>query len=339
MPSLPSIDFYLEKEIKKATMMLYSFKNTLGEEKIPRELLDIAKGVVFFTIIKVGFMFTGRYGTGLVVAKLPDGTWSAPSAVQMSGVGWGLQIGAELTDVMLILSTDSAVNAFKSRAQVSVGAELGVSVGPVGRSIESDVTAGNKGAAHAFSYAQSKGLFVGASLEASGIASRPDVNRTFYGEKVSTSALLQGDIPRPRGAEVLYQAINEVLYGAATSERPDRSLKSNGHSTSQSNMADSSSYNSNNSSTYSSNGGNLSPTEKATIATSNGSVNGNGLPVAAPVPGPAPQFQAGTAQPKGQGSKVTRQPAPSAPPRPPAQQGVRAVSASLAEHESVDVML
>lgn len=214
MPSLPSIDFYLENEIKKAATMLYTFKNTLGEERIPRELLDIAKGVVFFTIIKVGFMFTGRYGTGLVVAKLPNGSWSAPSAVQMTGLGWGLQIGAELTDVMLILSSDSAVNAFKSRAQVSVGAELGVSVGPVGRSIESDVTAGNKGAAHAFSYAQSKGLFVGASLEASGIAARPDVNRAFYGEEVSRSLLLQGDYPAPKGADVLYRALDEVLYGA-----------------------------------------------------------------------------------------------------------------------------
>ncbi len=192
--------------------MLYCFKNTLGEEKIPKELLDIAKGVVFLTVVKAGFMFTGRYGTGLVVAKLADGSWSAPSAVVLTGLGWGLQIGAELTDVMLILSTDSAVNTFKSRAQISVGAELGVSVGPIGRSIESDVTAGNKGAAHAFSYAQSKGLFFGASLEASGIASRPDVNRAFYGEKISPSVLLSGDYPAPRGAELLYRALDDVVY-------------------------------------------------------------------------------------------------------------------------------
>lgn len=212
IPSLPSIDFYLENEIKKATTMLHCFKNTLGEEKIPKELLDIAKGVVFLTVVKAGFMFTGRYGTGIVVAKLDDGTWSAPSAVVLTGLGWGLQIGAELTDVMLILSTDAAVNAFKSRAQISVGAELGVSVGPIGRSIESDVTAGNKGAAHAFSYAQSKGLFFGASLEASGIASRPDVNRAFYGEKVSPSQLLSADYPPPRGAELLYRALDDVAY-------------------------------------------------------------------------------------------------------------------------------
>jgi lipid-binding SYLF domain-containing protein len=98
MPNLPSVDFYMENEIKKASSMLYCFTNTLGEEKIPKELLEIAKGVVFFTIVKAGFMFTGRYGSGIVVAKLNDGRWSAPSAVTISGVGWGLQIGAELTD-------------------------------------------------------------------------------------------------------------------------------------------------------------------------------------------------------------------------------------------------
>ncbi|RYH21750.1 hypothetical protein EON65_20220 [archaeon] len=79
------------------------------------------------------------------------------------------------------------------------------------RSIESDVAAGTKGAAHAFSYARSKGLFVGASLEASTFAARPDVNRAFYGEKVSISHLLSGDYPPPRGAGVLYKAIDEVL--------------------------------------------------------------------------------------------------------------------------------
>lgn len=217
---LPSIDFYMQNEIAKATTMLYNFKNTLGEEKIPRELLDIAKGVVFLTIVKAGFMFTGRYGTGIVVAKLPDGRWSAPSALMLTGMGWGLQIGAEVTDVLLILSTDQAVNTFKAKAQVSVGAELGVSVGPIGRSIESDVTAGAKGAAHAFSYAQSKGLFFGASLEAAGIAARPDVNRAFYGEKISISSLLSGDYPPPRGAEPLYQAIAEVLYEDLTNNGP-----------------------------------------------------------------------------------------------------------------------
>lgn len=213
---LPQIKYLLENEITNATMMLHKFKHALGEEEVPKELLDISKGVVFLTILKAGFMFTGRYGTGLVVAKLPDGGWSAPSAITISGLGWGFQLGAELTDVMLILSTDSAVDTFKSRAQISVGAELGVSVGPIGRSIGSDVSAGNKGAAHAFSYALSKGLFFGASLEASGIACRKDVNRNFYGEEVSTSSLLSGEYPRPRGAEPLYRALQDIMGDQGT---------------------------------------------------------------------------------------------------------------------------
>jgi lipid-binding SYLF domain-containing protein len=198
--------------------MLLAFRNGLGEEKIPKELLDLAKGIAFFTIAKIGFLLTGRYGTGLVVSKLADGRWSAPSAVAISGVGWGFQAGAELTNVMLILSSDFAVNTFKSRAQISVGAELGVSVGPIGRSVESEVTASNKGITHAFSYAQSKGLFLGASLEASCIISRPDVNRVFYGEKVTSTALLSGEYPPPRGARLLYKALDEILYNGNVPE-------------------------------------------------------------------------------------------------------------------------
>ena len=210
MPSLPGVNFQLEQEINKAIMILKDFSSTSGEEKIPRELLDLAQGVVFLTIIKAGFMFTGRYGTGLIVTKLRDGTWSAPSAVMVSGVGWGMQIGAEVTDVMLILSSDAAVEAFKSKAQVAVGAELAVSVGPLGRSIASDVTAGTKGAAQAFSYAHSKGLFFGVSFEASAIAARTDVNLAFYGEKVPVSALLSGDYPKPKAAKGLYDMLARI---------------------------------------------------------------------------------------------------------------------------------
>lgn len=215
--AIPQINYLMQNELANATIMLQRFKSSLGDEEIPKELLDIAKGVAFITIFKVGFMFTGRYGTGFVVTKLDDGTWSAPSAITLSGLGWGFQIGAELTEVMLILSTEAAVETFKSVGQISVGAELSVSVGPLGRSIGSDVSAGDKGAAHAFSYATSKGLFFGASLEASGIAARADVNQKFYGEDVPISSLLSGEYPRPKGAEPLYEALADVMGAPKTS--------------------------------------------------------------------------------------------------------------------------
>jgi hypothetical protein len=149
-----------------------------------------------------------------------DGSWSAPSAITISGVGWGFQLGAEVTDVMLLLTSDAAVDTFMSRGQVSVGAELGVSVGPVGRSIGSDVSAGDKGHSHAFSYAMSQGLFFGASLEATAIASRSDVNRNFYGEDVSATALLSGEYPKPKGGEPLYKALEQLLRVPEPSQAP-----------------------------------------------------------------------------------------------------------------------
>lgn len=86
-----------------------------------------------------------------------------------------------------------------------------MSLGPVGRSAGTDVHGGKKGASAAFSYAHSKGLFFGVSLEASVIAARSDVNRLFYGLEVSPSQLLSGVHPRPKAAEPLYAALDEVL--------------------------------------------------------------------------------------------------------------------------------
>ena len=209
---MPQLSFYLENEIRNAALMASRMGAAGAPERIPKEMLNIACGVVFLTILKVGLGFSGRYGTGIVVSRLPDESWSAPSAVTISGIGWGFQAGGELTDVMLVLTSDAAVETFKSRGQVSVGAELGVSAGPFGRSVGSDFTAGDKGAAHAFSYAHAQGIFMGASLEACVFTQRKDVNQAFYGEDRSASQLLSGDVPRPRGAEPLYKALDNIMY-------------------------------------------------------------------------------------------------------------------------------
>lgn len=166
----------------------------------------------FLTVIKVGFVFTGRIGTGLVVARLPDGRWSAPSAIGTAGVGWGAQIGGELTDFVIILNTKSAVDAFCSKGQVNMGAELGVAAGPVGRVAAGSLEASTDLAiAPCYSYSHSKGLFVGISLEGSVILSRPDINRQFYGREIQVGELLSGLTPPPVAASPLYEAIQGAI--------------------------------------------------------------------------------------------------------------------------------
>lgn len=93
---------------------------------------------------------------------------------------------------------------------MSLGTELSLSVGPVGRTASTDIRAGDGGVTAAFSYAHSKGVFIGVSIEAATVVTRKDTNRDFYGRKVSADELLLGNFPPPKAAEPLYNALAEV---------------------------------------------------------------------------------------------------------------------------------
>eukprot|EP00735_Rhodelphis_limneticus_P013325 TRINITY_DN695_c0_g1::TRINITY_DN695_c0_g1_i1::g.28874::m.28874 TRINITY_DN695_c0_g1::TRINITY_DN695_c0_g1_i1::g.28874 ORF type:complete len:393 (-),score=67.09,sp/Q9URW6/YIE2_SCHPO/47.14/7e-53,DUF500/PF04366.7/9.3e-38,FYVE/PF01363.16/3.1e-19,zf-Sec23_Sec24/PF04810.10/2.3,C1_4/PF07975.7/0.21,C1_4/PF07975.7/8.3e+03,IBR/PF01485.16/4.1 TRINITY_DN695_c0_g1_i1:105-1235(-) len=217
------ISFSLSDEITKAasTVLAFSRQSKMNPDKsVPRKLLEDAKALVFMTVLRAGFIFTGKIGTGLVIARTPHG-WSAPSAVALSGVGWGAQVGGELTDFLIIVRTTSALNAFAGNVNLSVGGGLSIAAGPVGRRSEIDISAGDGGISACYSYSMSKGLFAGVSLEGSLIFTRSDLNCQFYGRDVKPKQLLLGEIPPPRGAEPLYQAIEDfvALHDSPSSSR------------------------------------------------------------------------------------------------------------------------
>lgn len=161
--SLPTFTSTMETDITQAVYTLYNFTsdNAIeGRDRIPKVLLKKAKGIVFMTIAKAGFGFSGRYGSGVVIAKLPVGSgstagsgsqWSGPSALSLTGIGFGMQVGGEIMDLILILRSSAAVRMFMSGTQVSLGTGLSVSVGPVGRAAETNIHAGSKGATAAYS--------------------------------------------------------------------------------------------------------------------------------------------------------------------------------------------
>ncbi|ETV82494.1 hypothetical protein, variant 2 [Aphanomyces astaci] len=225
--------FTLREEVRKAA---YSIKNfmldgVIKDQSIPLPLLTNAQGIAFLTVLKVGFVVTGRLGTGLVLSKLPDGSWSAPSAIATAGIGWGAQIGGEVTDFVIILNTRGAVDTFCAQGQVNLGAELGVAAGPVGRVAAGAVEAGQMnmsyisngnvlfvgpgGVAPCYSYSHSKGLFIGISLEGSVVMARPDVNREFYGKDITAAELLGGRERPPVAAQPLYDALEAVATSPA----------------------------------------------------------------------------------------------------------------------------
>lgn len=122
------LSFTLGSEIRKA---VYSIGNMCGssalasDRSVPLDLLHQAKGIAFLSVIKGGLIVSARVGTGLVISRQPDGSWSPPSAIGTIGIGWGAQIGGDITSYMIILNSQSAVNSFSGNGQVTLGTELG----------------------------------------------------------------------------------------------------------------------------------------------------------------------------------------------------------------------
>ncbi|RCH99504.1 hypothetical protein CU098_011192, partial [Rhizopus stolonifer] len=179
---------------------------------IPPSILDKAQGLAIFTVLKAGFLFSGRAGSGLVIARLPDGSWSAPSAIVIGGMGAGGQIGAELTDFVLVLNTKEAVKTFSHFGNVTLGGNISVAAGPIGRNAEASGSATFKHISAVYSYNKTRGLFAGVSLEGSVIITRNDANEKLYGERVSAKELLNGTVPPPREADALYRALNAKFH-------------------------------------------------------------------------------------------------------------------------------
>ncbi|RHZ41436.1 hypothetical protein DYB31_013927, partial [Aphanomyces astaci] len=135
---------------------------------------------------------------------------SAPSAIATAGIGWGAQIGGEVTDFVIILNTRGAVDTFCAQGQVNLGAELGVAAGPVGRVAAGAVEAGQMNMSYISIGNVLFGLFIGISLEGSVVMARPDVNREFYGKDITAAELLGGRERPPVAAQPLYDALEAV---------------------------------------------------------------------------------------------------------------------------------
>ena len=111
----------------------------MPERAIPRDVLRHARGLAIMSVFKAGFIFSGKGGQGVVVARTGHG-WSGPSFIATGGAGWGLQIGAQVTDFVIVLNNYDAVRAFSRGGNVTIGADVSAAAGPVGRTAEGAVT-------------------------------------------------------------------------------------------------------------------------------------------------------------------------------------------------------
>lgn len=215
----------LRSESVKAAKILSSFikpNQVLGaDDIIPHDVLLNAKGLAILTVLKAGFLFSGRAGSGVVVARLPDGTWSAPSAIVTAGAGVGGQVGAELTDFVFILNTEAAVESFAQYGSVTLGGNVSVAAGPLGRNAEVAGNASTKNVAAIFAYSKTKGLFAGVSLEGSAIVERREANRKFYGDMCKARYILSGRVAPPPACEPLMRVLDSRAFSRTSPDDYD----------------------------------------------------------------------------------------------------------------------
>ena len=192
-----------EQELVDQSVKILRQFYEMPESLIPRQVMQDARGLAIMRVIKVGFGVSGKGGQGVVVARTPQG-WSAPSFIGLGGAGWGLQIGAEMTDFIFVLNNDAAVRAFSRDGNLKLGADVSAAAGPVGRDLQGAVTT----TAAVYTYSRSRGLFAGVSLEGAIIATQKTANERYYGRPVSARSILSGNVPPVQGSERLLALLN-----------------------------------------------------------------------------------------------------------------------------------
>jgi lipid-binding SYLF domain-containing protein len=153
----------------------------LPVQAIPPALMQDARAVaVLPDVVKAGFLFGGRFGRGVLLVRQPDGTWSNPIFITLAGGSFGWQVGIQATDLVLVFKTRNGLErVLRGKSKLTLGADLAVAAGPVGRQAEAATDAQLK--AEIYSYSRSRGLFAGASLEGAGLLVDCDANELFYG--------------------------------------------------------------------------------------------------------------------------------------------------------------
>src|SRR5215472_10819931 len=154
----------------------------IPENSIPEELMARAHGIAVIPhVVKGAFGLGGQWGKGLMSQRREDGSWSTPAFVEIGGGSFGLQIGVEATDVVLVFTDESGIKGLL-KSKLKLGADASATAGPVGRKAEVGTDAALRSGV--FAYSRSKGLFAGISLDGSVISIDDTANRRVYGKEV-----------------------------------------------------------------------------------------------------------------------------------------------------------
>jgi lipid-binding SYLF domain-containing protein len=184
------------------------------DKGIPEEVLEHAKCIAIVPhMLKGGFVFGAENGRGVTTCRTANG-WSAPAFFAITGGSWGLQIGVEGVDLVMIIQNDKGMQRLLS-SQFQLGADASAAAGPVGRHASADTDW--KLETEILTYSRARGAFAGLTLTGASIRRDDDSTEAIYGHDISNRRILQGDVPVPTEAHAFLDAVRDAKAQAVAS--------------------------------------------------------------------------------------------------------------------------
>jgi len=200
--------------LQKSVDVLHAIMTT-PDKGIPEEVLSNAKCILVVPdLVKGGFIIGGKHGRGVATCRTTDG-WSAPAFVSVGGGSWGLQIGVEGVDLVMLVMNDQGFQHLLS-SKFELTGEGSVAAGPVGR----HASAGTdwKMNTEMLTYSRSKGVFAGLTLEGAVVQQDDDSTRAIYGKNMTFRKILSGKASTPKSADAFMKAVSEAGQQAHIAE-------------------------------------------------------------------------------------------------------------------------
>ncbi len=205
--------------LQRSVSVLRAIMST-PDKGIPEEVLSGAKCILIVPdLIKGGFVFGGKHGRGVATCRTPEG-WSAPAFVSVGGGSWGLQIGVEDVDLVMLVMNDRGLQHLLS-SKFELTGEGSVAAGPVGRhaSAGTDWTLNTE----VLTYSRSKGIFAGLTLEGAVVEQDNDSTHAIYGKHMMFRSILSGRAATPASADAFIKAVSEAGQQAKVAEAKEGS--------------------------------------------------------------------------------------------------------------------
>src|SRR4030081_2973795 len=205
----------INKRIDSAANVLNEIMAT-PDKAIPDSIMSDARCIaVIPSMIKIAIGIGGNHGKGVATCRTPNG-WSAPAPISITGGSWGLQLGGQAVDLVMVVTNDQGMEHLLS-SKFKLGADASAAAGPVGRDAAADTDI--KMRAEVLTYSRARGLFAGIDLSGSVISQDKDETRLLYGKMVPFEDILEGKVASPRAAEPFLAVVRKYSMQARDQAR------------------------------------------------------------------------------------------------------------------------